>query len=339
MTAMASIEATLLRRLAGDLRHLRQATPAGSTVYALAEAALCVPEGALARWIACHGLEAHALLDGTPEARFANDGPWLVALPARMPDMAIDELARIAALPQALLLLGSPLPMPRLANHLRSWLDAAMVDAEGGRTGLLLRCFDACTGMAMVDLWPAAERQAFVGAFDGWWGWNARFALEHRAGAARPVAAPRTEPLVLDEALLERIDALNRAERLLHLVLDEDVAAGELDGVPCWLHRAIARRALARAQALGLAGWQDERIAVALCLRVHPAILEQPWMCALAAGARTGNGGLLRAVAGIAPEVLDAERRRHAARVLEDMAREIAGCATGHELTATVSPH
>ena len=38
-------------------------------------------------------------------------------------------------------------------------------------------------------------------------------------------------------------------------------------------------------------------------------------------------------------QVLDAERRRHAARVLEDMAREIAGRATGHELTATVSPH
>lgn len=337
MMAMASIEAALLRRLAGDLHRLRQAAPAGSTVYALAEAALCTPEGALARWIACHGLEACALLDGTPEARFASDGPWLVALPARMPDIAIDELARLAALPQALLLLGSPLPMLRLANHLRSWLDAAMIDAEGGRTDLLLRCFDACTGMAMVDLWPAVERQAFLGAFDGWWGWNARFGLEHRAGAARPMAAPRTEALVLGEALLERIDALNRAERLLHLVLDEDVAAGELDGVPCWLHRAIARRALAHAHALGLTGWHNERIAVALCLRVHPAILEQPWMRALAATARTQNGGLLRAVAGIAPEVLEDERRRHAARVLEDMAREIAGRASSHQPAA--SPH
>ena len=322
MTAMDSTTAAMLRILASDIQGMHRALKSGSTLYALIEAGQCSSPDAFSAWVARHGLESSSLFAGTAEAHHAAEGPWLVALSAPCPPAICEELAQLAALPRALLLIGSPLPLLRLTVHLQSWLQAVVQDPQGGRTELLVRHFDACIGMAMVDLWPHAEREAFTGAFEVWCGWDARFALHVRKGRREPEAALRDAPLPVPETLLEKIDALNRAERLAALVVEQDAQPGELDAIAPWMRTAIARQALAQAHALGLEGWQDERIAVALALRIHAEILEQPYMPALIGRSR-GHGGLGAVIAAIAPGILEKERATHAAAALQRTADRI----------------
>lgn len=313
---MDTTNQTMLRILATDIQALHRGLKKGATLYALVEAGSCSAPDALVSWTMRHRLPSNSLFAGTAESRYAAEGPWLIALPETCSRALLEELAAFAALHRALLLIGSPLPLLRLTLHLQSWLNAVTQDAQGGSTELLVRYFDACIGMAMVDLWPEAERQAFVGAFDWWGGWDERFAPHIRPGRRDPVAAIRTTPLHITEAMLEQIDTLNRAERLLALVAEQDVDAGELDGIPPWLRGVIAHQAVAQANALGLGGWQDARLAVALALRVNPEILARPVLRTPISHAKEA-GSFANAIAGLPPNVLAKEHAEHAAAALQ----------------------
>ena len=315
---------TMLRILTSDIQSLHAGLKPGSTLYALVEAGNCSSPDAVNSWAAQHGLALNSLFAGTAEARYAAEGPWLVALPEACPTALCEALANFAALPRALLLIGSPLPLLRLTIHLQSWLNAVIHDAQGNPTELLVRYFDACIGMAMVDLWPEAERQAFAGAFDWWGGWSERFSLQIRPGSREPVASIRSTPLPVSEALLEKIDTLNRTERLVALVVEQDAQPGELDAIAPWLRIVIAHQALAQAHALGLVAWQDSRIAVALALRVNPEMFEQPYMPTLIARSK-GAGGFGAVIAAIPPGALEKERSTHAAVALQRTVARVVG--------------
>lgn len=313
---METTAQTIVRILASDIQALHRGLKRGATLYAVVEAGTCSAPDALVSWATRHSLKSNSLFAGTAESRYAAEGPWLIALPETCSRALFEELAALAALHRALLLIGSPLPLLRLTMHLQSWLNAVTQDAQGGSTELLVRYFDACTGMAMVDIWPEAERRAFVGAFDWWGGWDERFALHVRQGRRDPLATIRTTPLHITEAMLEQIDTLNRAERLLALVAEQDVEAGELDGIPSWLRGVIAHQAVAQASALGLGRWQDARLAVALALRVNPEILQRPVLRAPLSHAKEARG-FANAIAGLLPDALAKERAENAAAALQ----------------------
>ncbi|QFZ84903.1 DUF4123 domain-containing protein [Variovorax paradoxus] len=273
--------------------------------YALVELGQCemTDREAIALGVQTHGLEVERLFDGTPESELADQGPWLIQFPVQPSGALLETLALHAGVHHALSMVASTLALDDLANHMRSWIEGLIppdptIDGDES-CGAVLRWFDPRIGLDMPGCWPAADRLQFMQAFRWWAAWGADFSPRVMQGPGLNRAAPRAEPLPLDQALLLALDQLNTAETMLASVRENDIEPGELDHIAPALQRRLAHRLLDEAQRLGLGEWADQYMLLAMGLRLHPDIAEAQALQPILVAAATGEQGLGAAIADI----------------------------------------
>ncbi|PBI95018.1 hypothetical protein BKP43_08180 [Variovorax boronicumulans] len=273
--------------------------------YALVELGQCEMAGreAIALAVQVHGLEMKRLFEGTPESELADQGPWLIRFPVQPSGTLLETLALHAGVHHALSMVASPLALGDLANHMRSWLEGLIPPdpmIEGDEScGAVLRWFDPRIGLDMPGCWPAADRQQFMQAFCWWAAWRADFSPRLMQGPSFNRAAPRAEPLPLDQTLLLALDQLNTAETMLASVRENDIEPGELDHMAPALQHCLAHQLRDDARHLGLDDWADQYMLLAMGLRLHPDIADAQALQPILAAAATGERGLGAAIADI----------------------------------------
>ena len=258
-----------------DLRILLQPLRATSC-YALVNTGQCKP-GSIAKLIAEHELDAEPLFAHTADDAHVDQGPWLLRLPERSSDALLLRLASDVGTSQALSVIASPLRNHVLCGHLRSWFNGLLED----KSQVLMRYFDPRIGLDMVQCWPRPVRQQFLSAMQWWVSWDHLFTPRIIHGNAQPQPAELSEPLAINTELQLTLDRLNHAERLQALILKEDTDPGELDHIAQPLLRVIAHMQLQRAAEMDLNAWSDQRLLVALGLRMHPQACDEPRLNAL----------------------------------------------------------
>ncbi|WP_180288525.1 DUF4123 domain-containing protein [Variovorax sp. 54] len=273
--------------------------------YALVELGQCemAEREAIALGVRAHGLEVERLFEGTPESELADQGPWLIQLPVQPSGALLETLALHAGVHHALSMVGSSLALGDLAIHMRSWLEGLIPPdptIEGDEScGAVLRWFDPRIGLEMPGCWPAADRQQFMQAFQWWAAWRADFSPRMVQGSILNRAAPRAEPLPLDQTLLLALDQLNTAETMLASVRENDIEPGELDHMAPALQRRLAHQLSDDARRLGLGEWADQYMLLAMGLRLHPDIAKAQALQPMIAAAATGEQGLGAAIADV----------------------------------------
>jgi hypothetical protein len=326
----------------------------GQRFYALVNASQCgeIDEGRqdenpIARWVERYQLQAEQLFRHTPEAALAAAGPWLIELPSS-PEL-LHGLARIAGVAHAMSLVASPLSLPRLAAHLRSWLDGLILPdaaiADDDAAGAVVRWFDPRIGFDMVALWPDDLRHDFLRAFT-WAGWNDCFETRGlRCSTPREASCViREEPILLDRKLLLELAQLNHAEDLLAQVLEHaEPRAFEL--VAPALQRWVARDQWDVAQQLGIADRESQAAMLHHALSLHPGLSRLPGLEERLSEERLA-GGSLSHVLNAQPEAWWQEHRDTSPRAWDSWAhhflaplqarREAHGAA--HPFAALLAP-
>ncbi|AMO94076.1 hypothetical protein CFter6_1365 [Collimonas fungivorans] len=313
------------------LRPLRSAQ-----CYALVNAGQCAP-GSVAKLVADHELDAEPLFAHTAEEAHVDQGPWLLRLPSQPSDALLLRLAADAGSKQALSMIASPLRNHVLCAHLRSWFNGLLED----KSQVLMRYFDPRIGLDMVQCWPQPVRQQFLGALQWWASWDHLFTPRAIRGAAQPQPAALEEPLEIGAELQLALDRLNHAERLQALILKEDTDPGELDHIAPPLLRVIAHLQLQRAEQLDLNEWGDQRLLIALGLRMHPQACDEPRLNALLHTSAAAKESIA-AVIGRMPAAYWEEQQADAPRSLALLSEKIltplrmrrAGNASSHPLAS-----
>ena len=277
--ARAEFDAVLHRCLSTQIGHLlsTKAHPADAPMrrYALVSAGQC-EQGAVAAMADIHGLACERLFMQTPEADMADLGPWLIALPSDAGLPLREALAQQAAA-QALALLSSPVRLPKLGEHLRSFMSGVLPDGSPA----LLRYFDPRVGFDMFTHWPDAVRQRFVQPLAWWSGWDVRFQVLRLEGPARDEIAPWNGALQLDAEWCKAMDDAGQAQLVVALLAEEleeidPPAASLLARMHPSLRTQIARGALSFADGAGLTGWDNRALACRQALLVHARFHTHP---------------------------------------------------------------
>lgn len=243
--------------------------------YALVSAGQC-EEGFVADMVAAHALSCERLLMETPEAELADIGPWLVALPESPEASLLHELASHAG-KQALTVLSSPVRLPRLGEHLRSFMYGSTTDG----TPVLLRYFDPRIGFDVVAHWGADIRQKFMAPLAWWAGWNGLFEPQSFTGPARGETSPMDARIALTPQWDRAIDAVGEAHFMAALLAEEleetaPHAAEELSEIHPLIRRCIASDALAFARQAQWSGWDDRALACRQALLQHARFHTHP---------------------------------------------------------------
>lgn len=340
--APAVFEAEVAQTLGHDIALLLQRC-AGLPCYALIEMGQCstVDRQAIGQCARTHRLDANRLFAGTPESELADEGPWLIRLPAHPADELLDVLARHAGVHHALSFVASPLGLRELASHMKGWLEGfvpADPNIEGDEpSGAVLRWFDPRIGLDMTGCWPAADRLRFMTALRWWATWGPDFSPRLLHGPKLNAAAPRAEPLPLERPLLIALDRLNRAESMLASVRENDIEPGELDHIAPALQRWLAHRLHADAQRLGLVDWGDQYMFLAMGMRLHPDIASVPFWRRACTAASAGQRSLSEAIEDVDADLLqqlaqDAPRALalHSQALLEPLRQRRLAAAPSH---------
>ncbi|MDM0009549.1 DUF4123 domain-containing protein [Variovorax sp. J22G73] len=248
---------------------------AGLCRYALVSAGQC-NEGVVAAAVRDHRLPDERLFMQTPESDMADIGPWLIELPSTPGPELLDALADMAT-SQSMTLLCSALRIPKLAEHLRSFMSGVLPDGSP----VLLRWFDPRIGFDMLVHWPDAVRQRFLAPLAWWAGWDGGFEFRRFSGAASGDGSSSSESIELDTRWLKAVDEVGEPQLIVALLLEEMEAAGspallDLSRMHAWLRRQVARDALVFARGAGLFGWDDRLLACRLALTTHPKFYEHP---------------------------------------------------------------
>ncbi|SFP40862.1 protein of unknown function [Variovorax sp. OK605] len=294
--ASARFQAVLLRSMLAQIDRLlcaerttrpAQALPMPMRHYALVSAGQC-EEGAVSHMVAMHELVAERLFMQTPEAEMADIGPWLIEMPTAPSASLRRSLAHQAAA-QAVTLLGSPLRLPKLCEHLRGFLSGTLPDGSP----VLLRYFDPRIGFDMLAHWPAAAQRQFTQPLAWWAGWDGDARLRYVKGAApadiappappppSPPSAPSNAALELPAEWVQAMDKAGEANLVVALLAEEletsnPNAANRLAQMHPSLRRQIAQAALAFAHRAGLTGWHNKAQACRQALLTHARFHAHP---------------------------------------------------------------
>jgi len=293
---------TVSETLAHDLALLLDA--ADAPCFALINAGQCASDY-VPNLCSMYRLEAEPLFALTNEAEHIDCGPWLISLPAQPAPSLILALANEAGVKQALSLMATQVAPHRLVAHLRSWMNGLLEDG----TSVLVRYFDPRVGQKLIELLPDQHRRQFMGAVHWWASWDQHYAPCLQSGLRQPIEAPLAAPLPISRDLQMQLDELNLAERLLALIVEEDIEAGELDNIAPGLQRLIARNQVVHAFAQGATSWSDLRIWVALGLRLHPGLAHHASGDSFLKKSIASGISLGEKISTISPEVIDRLRK------------------------------
>ena len=283
--AKAEFEATLHQWLLAQLHRMLTTHGASTTRpaesdgamhhYALVSAGQC-KEGAIAEMVAMHALPHERLFIRTPEAEFADIGPWLVCLPAQPGESLLHDLAHQAA-QHALTVLSSPLHLFKLGEHLRRFMYGTAID----ETPVLLRYFDPRIGFDVVANWQPDIRRNFMQPLGWWAGWSGFFEPQHLSGKAIVDALPSPVRILLTDQWSDAIDAVGEAHLTAALLAEEleDTApatAEQLAQIHPLLQRHIAQDALNFVDQAQLTGWDNKALACRQALLKHARFYTHP---------------------------------------------------------------
>lgn len=276
-TARAEFDTVLHQALLAQLGRLLSPHASGAPMhrYALVSAGQC-QEGAVADMTASHELACERLFMKTPEAEMADVGPWLIEIPSGPGQPLLETLAQQTAM-QALSLLSSPVRLPILGEHLRSFMSGVLPDGSP----VLLRYFDPRIGFDMFTHWTEATQQRFAKPLASWTGWDGDFQPWHLKGPASVEIAPLGSALQLSAEWCQAMNDLGEAQLAVALLteeLEEDSPsdANLLAQIHPLLRRKIALGALAFAEGAGLTGWDNKALACRQALLTHARFYTHP---------------------------------------------------------------
>lgn len=288
--ARASLDVALHRAMSTQIEKWLSPESAATTTpmhhYALASAGQC-EEGVVARMVAMQELSCERLFMQTPEAEMADIGPWLVEIPASPSESLRHALAQQAAA-EALTLMASPLRLPKLSAHLRSFLSGTLPDGSP----VLLRYFDPRIGFDMFAHWPDPVQRKFSRPLAWWAGWDGNLRIRYIKGGADTEIAPSNEGVELTAEWVQAIDKAGEANLVVALLSEEletsnPPAADLLAQMHPLLRRQIAQAALAFTRRAGLAGWDNKAHACRLALLKHARFHTHPGFLDALSVART----------------------------------------------------
>lgn len=308
--ARAEFEATLHRWLLAQLQRMLS-TPNASIKrpsemdgamhhYALISAGQC-EESATADMVAMHALPHERLFIGTPEAEFADIGPWLVRLPAEPDESLLQDLANQAG-QHALTILSSPMRLFKLGEHLRGFMYGTAIDG----TPVLLRYFDPRIGFDVVANWQLDVQRNFMQPLGWWAGWNGLFEPRRLSGKASVDESQSHFRIMLTHQWNEAIDAVGEAPLIAALLAEEleDTApakAEQLARIHPLLQRHIAQDALNFMNQAQLTGWDNKALACRQALLKHARFYTHPAFKEAVSQTDTADPAALRNAIGVMP--------------------------------------
>jgi len=280
IVATFAFDAALHEWLSIQIRGLLSIEPAtvhGTRLYnyALISAGQC-EDHAAATLVASHHLAYERLFMQTPEAELADIGPWLVEIPSQPDERLLRALAQQAAA-QAMTLLCSPVRLPKLCEHLRSFMYGAMPDGSP----VMLRYFDPRVGFEIFRQWPESVQQHFAMPLAWWDGWDSDLQRRHISGESTSKISPLKARIELSTAWCNAMDLTGEAHLIVALLAEEleesnHDSSHRLEQIHPVLRRQIAKKALAFSKKAGLVSWNNRAMACRHALLQHANFYQDP---------------------------------------------------------------